>query len=973
MLVGNSIAQPILLLCQRVSEADGSLERRCAPLGTHDELEVLAQSFDERTEALRKIQEHLEQRVKERTHSLSEAQGQLEKTLRQLRENSEYLEQAQELAHLGSWTWNIKEGTLIWSDETYRIFGFTPHSIQVSYALFLNAISEEDRNAVKTAVQHVLKAGSTTYEIEYRIRRPNGEIRHVLEKGRILRDEHGQAMRMLGTVLDISSTKQVEQALIEAKDRAEQADNAKSRFLASMSHEIRTPMNAVINLSRLALQTDLTEKQRDYINKVLRSGQHLLGVINDILDFSKIEAGKMSIEKIPFNLHELLDDVLDLASVNARKKQLEILVNCPVEMPESLLGDPLRLRQVLNNLLSNAVKFTEQGEILLDVDVAMLDKNLMQLEFSLCDSGIGMSKEQITSLFQAFHQADDSISRRYGGTGLGLAISRRLLRLMQTDLYIESDLGVGTTFSFTLRLPISHQEDPNSSQIAHQHISEIHALVVDDNATARQILTEIMQGFGARVETANSGEQALSLLCQRSEEQEPFDLVLLDFRLGGMDGLAVQQQISEEPSIQPKPRSILVTAYGNTDLRQQALQLGCEAVFDKPINPSRLLNYLSRHDLIGQSVMPLAAPEDLPQALRKIAGARILLVEDNDINQQIAEEQLAGVGMQVTIVNNGAEAVSLCESHMFDLILMDLEMPVMDGYEATRRLRLLPSWTIQPIVAMTAHALSGDRERCLAAGMNDHLSKPIELEELYAALVRWIPERNNSVESACSVKAVGEDSLSEIPKNLPGIAVAQGLGRVNGNWASYRKLLLRFRERHLNRAETLQAAVAANRFNEARQIVHSIKGVAGNLGATELYQIAAELENLLMQRDSSLRSSDVSDILARFTERLQQVFNSIATLVPEAESIKPDTTKEQPLDQERIAYLLNELALLLETDLAQAHKCYAALGEIFAQTECSGEYERLGTALYDYDMDHALDIIKRIALILDISLELNHG
>ncbi len=969
VLLGDSIARPILRLCQRVEAADGTPQKRCAPLGTHDELEELARLFDQRTSELLRVQESLEERVQERTHSLSLAKKAQEVALRHLQENTEYLEQAQEIARLGYWAWNLKHDHFLWSDETYRIFGLEPQSVEVDYHYFLAAIPRDERKQVAQALDHALESRHEEPEfvLEHRIERPDGQLCYVMEKGRIVEEADGET-RVLGTTLDITSLKQAERQLIDAKERAEQADRAKSRFLANMSHEIRTPMNAIINLSRLALKTQLDDKQRDYIAKVLHAGQHLLGVINDILDFSKIEAGKMAIEEIPFNLDEVLDDVLAVTAPRAQEKDLEILVDVTPNHPRTLLGDPLRLRQVLNNLMNNAVKFTESGEVVLGVDLISLQDERALLEFSICDTGIGMTREQVTRLFEAFHQADDSISRRYGGTGLGLAISRRLLQLMHSDLKLESEPGVGTTISFTLTL----KADAAARRAAapQRLASGMRVLAVDDNPTARHILREIMSGFGADVVTVGDGDQAIEQLRRACETGKPVELLLLDYRLDHMTGLELQQRISDDPRIRPKPRSLLITAYGDNQLRQQALASGCEEVFDKPVNPSRLFDYLAGVKRGQHSLSPSEPSAEMQDALARVAGADILLVEDNDINQQIAQELLSGVGMRVTTADNGLEALSLSKGHAFDLILMDLEMPKMDGYEATRQLRRRPQFSQTPIVAMTAHAMSGDRDRCLAAGMNDHIAKPIELEELHAALIRWLPANAKARPgdpAPAPNAARPATNAPPRPERIAGIDLEAGLARVNGKWELYREMLKRFLDRRRDAPQAIAEAIAQGRYPQARDQVHAIKGVAGNLGAEAVLESARALEQRLRDNPDDVAAAQAA--LNRFSAALQEVLEAIEALPENTVPAPSGPPSTPPLERKTIAEILRAMGISLENDLGEARRQYQRLDGMFPPGEHHKAYQRLGQALFDYDTEEAQRILGQIASMLEINLE----
>jgi PAS domain S-box-containing protein len=970
VILGDSIARPILRLCKRVEEADGTLAKRCAPLGTGDELEELAELFDQRTGQLLRIQESLEERVEERTRSMRLAKKAQDEALRHLQENTEYLEQAQEIAHLGYWAWDIKQDQFVWSDETFRIFGLEPHSIEVDYRYFLGTIPIDQRQQVEEAIAHALEGRleKPDFVLEHRILRPNGDICHVMERGRIIEENDGE-IRVLGTTLDITSMKLAQQQLIEAKERAEQADKAKSRFLANMSHEIRTPMNAIINLSRLTLRTDLNTKQRDYIDKVLNAGQHLLGVINDILDFSKIEAGKMAIEQLPFKLDEVIDDVLTVTVPRAQEKELEVLVDVSPTHPQLLRGDSLRLRQVLNNLMNNAVKFTERGEIVLGIDLIALEDGQATLEFSICDTGIGMTQEQAERLFQPFNQGDDSISRRYGGTGLGLAISRRLLQLMESELKLESQPGIGTTLSFTLTLAV---DDDSQRQPAtyHRLASGMRVLAVDDNPTARHILSEVMGGFGADIVTVGDGEQAIEQLRRGTASGNPVELLLLDYRLDRMTGLELQQHIANDPQIYPKPRSLLITAYGGSELRQQALESGCEEVFDKPINPSRLFDYLAGIKRDRQPLSPADPTPKMQQALARVANADILVVEDNDVNQQIAEELLEAVGMQVTTAANGEEALALCQEHVFESVLMDLEMPKVDGYEATRRLRRQPEYQQIPIVAMTAHAMSGDRDRCLAAGMNDHIAKPIDIPELHAALVRWLPENHKRPAPApkpASAPSPASDPVHNKPQQIPGINMLEGLMRVAGKWPIFREMLERFRQNHRDTVADVKQAIEEGRYEQARSWVHAIKGVAGNLGADEVFENAKILEGEL--RRESIDREALHPHLVNFAAALQKVQQGIDALParsPASATTPPAAQEPQP---HQCAPLLQALANSLDNDLVQARQQFELLAPMIQTGPSRQIYQQLGDALFDYDTEEAQLILQQLAGSLDIKLE----
>jgi signal transduction histidine kinase/CheY-like chemotaxis protein len=621
---------------------------------------------------------------------------------------------------------------------------------------------------------------------EIEVRRKDGHNVWLLINTKLIRDEQGQPKYLETFASDITARKLAGAELVrhrdhleelvaartaelaQAKERAEVANHAKSEFLANMSHEIRTPMNAVLGMSYLALQSKLSPQQHNYIQKVHTSAESLLGIINDILDFSKIEAGKLDMESIPFSLTDVMDNLGSVLGMKAEEKGLELLFVESPTLPTALVGDPSRLGQVLLNLGNNAVKFTDHGEVSVSVEALERDDASVLLRFEVRDSGVGMSDEEQRRLFLPFSQADASTSRRYGGTGLGLAISRQLVRLMGGELEVASAPGRGSRFHFSVRFGLRAEASTLPQALEHGGLRGTRALIVDDNACAREVLVEMARALGLQADTAVDGLDALRQVEQADASDRPYDLLLLDWKMPGMDGIECARVLSQRRHQRhPTPAVLMLTAFSRGEVQQRLAEqrVTVGALLAKPITPSTLFDACgSALGLVTHHPTRVARRQDAMHGHRALLhGARVLLVEDNPINQELALDVLGRAGIAVTVAGNGQEALDVLARERFDGVLMDCQMPVMDGYAATRALRQRPELRDLPVIAMTANAMVGDRDKVLAAGMNDHIAKPINLDELFATLARWVAPGRAAAPPAVDVTS-SSDSVAALDR-----------------------------------------------------------------------------------------------------------------------------------------------------------------------------------------------------------------
>lgn len=678
-------------------------------------------------------------------------------------------------------------------------------------------------------------------------------------------DERNRAEEALAEQRDQLEVKVAERTcdLEDARDKADQASRSKSEFLANMSHEIRTPINAIAGFTTLALRTELTPKQADYLNKISSATQGLLRIISDLLDFSKIEAGHLDMEYIPFRLSEVMDTMVNYVGPLAEHKGLELLIKVSADMPPQWKGDPLRVGQVLANLCSNAVKFTERGEVEVSVTLKTKTESTGRLLVSVRDTGIGLSPEQAGKLFQAFTQADTSTTRKFGGTGLGLVICQRLVSMMNGRIWLESEDGVGTTFYVEIELGVVPAAQAPQLPRLPPELAGKRALVVDDNANARQILSAQLVELGMEPHAVDSGQAALAELRQASREGYQYPLVLMDWKMPGLDGIATTRAIRSDRSIAGTPVIIMVTAYAREQVvnATDGAQL-LDNILLKPVTACLLAETLCR---TSSAELPRTGVMHATSRLGRLPGTRVLLVEDNPVNQQLARELLEMEGVQIFIADNGRIALNrLQEMGMtyFDAILLDLQMPEMDGYETARRIRLLPDNASLPVIAMTAHAMSEERERCLALGMQDHLAKPIDPELLVSKLMRWIGADNLARAALRATPIEKVKPQATMIESIPGIDMQAALQRCGGNAALMQDLLRMFQSHYGDAGERMSELCAAGRVKDAFHLAHTIKGAAANMAMTDLVKAATALEHTLREMidakpDAQLASAHV--------------------------------------------------------------------------------------------------------------------
>jgi len=846
------------------------------------------------------------------------------------------------VTQLGYEPWELRDSNDEWSTLTGGHDGW------------VKLLHPDDKKNTQKNLKEYIDNNIDEYKTQYRLRCRDGSYKWILSSGeKLLSNETGQVVQVTGVHILIDEIKETQDQLLEAKLDAEKASKVKSEFLANMSHEIRTPMNAVIGLNNLLQNTKLTSKQSDYVHKIENSANSLLGIINDILDFSKLESGNMHIENIAFSLDEVLSDLSTMTSFKAYEKGLEFLINRDPRIPNNLIGDPLRIGQVLLNLTSNAIKFTEKGEVLVELSyVDSPSKDHTTIKFSISDTGIGMNETQQEKLFNAFQQADTSTTRKYGGTGLGLIITKNIINLMGADVSVKSEYGKGSEFSFTICLKKS-QNKLMSPPTIHKNISDMKILAVDDSFSARIILESYLGQLQTSPVIVSSGVEALEAI-----KKESFDLILLDWKMPEMSGLDTLTMMKKSGDLDDNTKAILITSYSYDEMADKAKDIGFSLVIPKPFTQSSLFDaIIGVYSSKGIPNTNLSQDTDHPFGFDKIRGAKILLAEDNEINQQVARELLEYEGFFVDVAANGKICLEMADKNQYDLILMDLQMPIMDGFEATKLLLLKHADKTPPIIALSADAMIGVKNRVVSVGMSDYISKPINKHDLFHTLAKWIKPAKRTLKKLEERKIPIFDTDYYI-NTLTCLDVNSALYRTSNNIKLYTILLEKFATNNEHFFTNLTRTIMKGNINDAKKDIHSIKGVAGNIGAKHLYEYITQIENKLIYNDID----NIYMVIADANTQLSKIITQVRKLLNELKesSSYNKNNKSKSISKKNLITKLENLFDELENSSIKSQDQCEELLKYYYNDKAVQDLQNIERAISDFDSEKASSICKNL-------------
>ena len=871
------------------------------------------------------------------------------------------LEESQQVAKVGGWSFNVLTGQLYWTAETYRIHETSPQEFNPTVEAGVNFFLPESRQKVKLALKAAFE-DKVAYDLELESYTTKGRLISVRTTGSPTL-EGGKVVRLSGIFQDITERKRYERELYSAREAAEMAAQSKGQFLANMSHEIRTPMNAILGLLSLLQKTDLTFRQKDYVSKTDQAAQSLLGLLNDILDFSKVEAGKMSLECLPFKLSTLMRSVAVVLSANVGNKNIQVLFDIDRTIPPVFCGDALRLQQVLINLGGNAVKFTNQGHVLIALKKVAASPTSVTVGFSINDTGIGIDKAHQEHIFTGFSQAEGSTTRRFGGTGLGLGISKRLVDLMGGNIVLQSEPGQGSTFSFKVEFSLT-PETVTEPEIALRSSEQSETvLVVDDNPLAASIYAAMIHSWGWQATVAGTAEEALEMIHARKDQDLssfPFSLAVMDWKLPDMDGWDLTRKIKQLAQAWkvPEPLVIMLSSSGHEVLSQRSVQEHKQIsdFLPKPITASMLLDAVlqARSGGAGHSSKSLGSSSQ-----RRLAGMRILVVEDNLINQQVADELLSGEGALVSLAANGQEGLLAVAkaAPQFDVVLMDMHMPVMDGYAATSAIRNELGLDKLLIVAMTANAMSGDRETCMAAGMNEHIGKPFDLSNLIALLIRLTGFKVNDVDA---VSPVASETDAPGIKDPEGLELKKALSRMSGAKSLYVRTARDFIVILKTLCDQLNTQLDQLNTSKVLMMLHTLKGNAGTLGLSGLALEAARLERIFKTQDGLTQGRrEIATLESAVTLAQELLRQAIAQLeIPAmAAAGKLQNNDLNPLNVQEVLAALKEIQTRLQQFDMEALLLFASCKDKLNLLPNS-LVEALELALQNLEMEKAANIVK---------------